>query len=119
MLDLTYLMEIKKDTYRSDFDEIQFTISLILDLIRLIAYDIEGAQGGGDDTKMSQAFSKVRGCIGVIVPFERYIDSFNVLFEPFTRKLGIMGESDIFVGTPEMYVGVDKDVIIVAGVRNS
>jgi superfamily I DNA and/or RNA helicase len=34
-------------------------------------------------------------------------------------KLGVTTDDEIFVGTPEMFRGVEKDIIIVAGVRNS
>lgn len=45
--------------------------------------------------------------------------SFRLLLEPFKYKLGITSDDDVFVGTPEMFRGIEKDIIIVAGLRNS
>jgi superfamily I DNA and/or RNA helicase len=49
-----------------------------------------------------------------MVPFERTIEAFNKLLdEPIRKKLGVEREDDIFIGTPDMFRGVEKDVIIV------
>lgn len=69
---------------------------------------------------MQHAFSKIRGFIGVIVPHERCITSFWLLFpEALRHKFGLQCNEDIFVGTPDMFQGVEKEIIIVCGVRNS
>jgi superfamily I DNA and/or RNA helicase len=35
------------------------------------------------------------------------------------RKLGIESDDEIFVGTPDMFRGVEKDILIVVQLRNS
>ncbi len=103
----------------SDFDEIRFCFNLIADLTRVIA-EREGIQASSHDLKMQHAFSKIRGFIGVVVPHERCITSFWMLFpEALRYKFGLECDEDIFVGTPEMFQGVEKEIIIVCGVRNS
>ena len=119
MFDLVYLLELKQECFRSDFDELRFTITLILDLTRVIA-EKEGIKASNDDLKIQHAFSKIRGMIGVVVPSERCIASFNLLLlDQWKQKLGLLSCDDIMVGTPDMFRGVDKEIIIVAGVRNS
>jgi len=69
---------------------------------------------------MRKSFAKLKGRIGVIVPFERSVSAFYRLLEDYIkRKLGIESNDEIFVGTPDMFRGVEKDIIIVAQLRNS
>ncbi len=73
-----------------------------------------------DTLKMQKAFSRLRNKIGVIVPFERCIRIFNNYFDAGVKKrLGITCDDEVFVGTPDMFRGVEKDIIIVAPLRNS
>jgi hypothetical protein len=67
---------------------------------------------------MSYAFDKVKKQIGIIVPFERCIQSFRMIFDSYKSKLGAT-DDDIFVGTVDMFRGVDKEIIIVTNLRNS
>ena len=53
------------------------------------------------------------------MPFERCITSFKLLLEPYEKKLGICDNDDIFIGTPDMFRGVEKEIIIVTSLRNS
>ena len=41
IFDLVYLLELKQKSFKSDFDELQFTVQIIMDLTRLIS-DHEG-----------------------------------------------------------------------------
>eukprot|EP00347_Sterkiella_histriomuscorum_P020454 403337744 len=124
LFDLTYLLELKQSSFKSDFDEINFTISLIGDLTRLVS-EIEGIRATRDDDRMQHSFSKLRGHIGIVVPHERCIDSFKLFFKNLEKKLGISSEEgdcnngDVYVGTPQMFRGVEKHIIIVCGLRNS
>lgn len=114
--DLLYLKEFKQDTYKSDFDELQFALSLILDVTRALA-EREPALASlhSDHLRMQKAFLKLKGRIGVMVPFERSIAPFHTLFDSLMRKkLGVQSDDEIFVGTPEMFRGVEKDIVIVA-----
>jgi len=89
MFDLVYLLELKQECFRSDFDELRFAITLILDLTRVIA-EKEGIKASNDDLKIQHAFSKIRGMIGIAVPSERCISSFNILLlEQWKQKLGL------------------------------
>lgn len=121
-MDLLYLKEFKQDVFRSDFDEFTFTMFMLLDVTRQLAERDEGLkQLQSDRVKMNRAFGgSLRSKIGIIVPFERSVQAFNQLFDDAMRaKLGIISEDEIFVGTPDMFRGVDKDIIIITGVRNS
>jgi hypothetical protein len=121
VFDLLYLKDFKQETFKSDFDELQFTISLILDVTRALAERETALAGLHNDTiKMSKAFLKLKDRIGIIVPFERCIRAFWTLFDEERRKkLGIQSEDEIFVGTPDMFRGVEKELIIISSVRNS
>lgn len=118
VFDLVYLLELKQSSFKSDFDEINFTINLIADLTRLVS-ELEGIRTGNDDERMQHAFSKLRGNIGVVVPHERSLESFKLFQKNVEYKLGIQDENDIYVGTPQMFRGVEKHIIIVCGLRNS
>ena len=39
--------------------------------------------------------------------------------QEFKRKIGIDCEDDIFIGTPDMFRGVEKDIVILSSLRNS
>lgn len=67
---------------------------------------------------MQHSFSKIKNCIGIVVPFERCIGSFRVLFEPMKAKIGA-NDDNIFIGTADMFRGVEKEIIIVSNLRNS
>lgn len=122
VFDLIYLKELKQDTFRSDFDELQFTIALILDVTRTVAdKDPTLSMISSDTIKMQKAFLKLRNKIGIVVPFARSVDAFKKLFDDgFKNKLGITNlEDEVFVGTPDMFRGVEKDIVILSMVRNS
>lgn len=69
---------------------------------------------------MTKAFLRLKSRIGVIVPFERSIEAFKRLLDDLIRKkLGVQSDDEIFVGTPNMFRGVEKDIIIIAQLRNS
>ena len=121
VFDLIYLREFKQETFRSDFDEITFTVYMIMDVTRALAEKDESLrQLQSDNLKMSKAFAKIKNKIGVIVPFERMIQAFKQLFDETNRKkLGVTSDDEIFVGTPDMFRGVEKDIIILTSVRNS
>lgn len=51
MFDLVYLLELKQDSFKSDFDELRFTVSLILDLTRCIS-EKEGMKAASDDNRI-------------------------------------------------------------------
>ena len=69
---------------------------------------------------MTRAFDNLKNKVGIMVPFQRCIDAFrNLCEEPLKRKMSITCEDDIFIGTPDMFRGVEKDIIIVAELRNS
>ena len=57
IFDLLYLKEFKQETFRSDFDELSFTINLLMDVTRNIA-EREPALASvtNDHIKMSKAF---------------------------------------------------------------
>ena len=121
VFDLVYLKEFKQNTFKSDFDELHFTISLIMDVTRCLAEREPAlAELHNDNLKMSKAFLKLKNRVGVIVPFERCIKVFKTLFdEQIKKKLGIQSDDEVFVGTPDMFRGVEKDIIIVSTLRNS
>lgn len=121
VFDLYYLKEFKQDTFRSDFDELTFALSLILDVTRVLAEkDTLLTHIKSDALKMQKAFSKIKGRIGIMVPFERSIETFQRLFDSgIRRKLGVTSEDEVFVGTPDMFRGVEKDIVIVTQLRNS
>lgn len=78
IFDLPYLREYKKETFRSDFDELQMTISIIFDVTRALAErdaTLDSIQN--DSQKMTKAFSYLKNRIGIIVPFERGIAAFR------------------------------------------
>jgi hypothetical protein len=77
-MDLLYLKEFKQEVFRSDFDELTFTISLIMDITRGIADRDESLrQIHNDKLKMSKAFGSLKSKVGIIVPFERTVQAFN------------------------------------------
>lgn len=56
----------------------------------------------------------------MIVPHERCIESFKLFFKNLEHKLGIQyPDGDVYVGTPQMFRGVEKHIVIVCGLRNS
>ncbi|CDW88819.1 splicing endonuclease positive effector [Stylonychia lemnae] len=118
MFDLQYLKELKQESFRSDFDEINFTTHLIGDLTKVVS-EVEGVDASSYEVRNQHAFSKIKRSIGVIVPFERLIPTFKILFEPVKQRLGLDKEDDIFIGTTEMFRGVEKEIIIVTSLRNS
>ena len=121
VFDLPYLKEFKKETFRSDFDELQFAISILFDVTRAIAERDPALAGLSNDSfKMTKAFNYLKNRIGIMVPFERSIASFRQLSDDtLKRKMGIESPDEVFVGTPDMFRGVEKDIIIVAQLRNS
>lgn len=69
---------------------------------------------------MCKAFAGLRNRIGIMVPFQSSIQTFSQLAsEVMKRKLGIECDDEIFVGTPDMFRGVEKDILIVVQLRNS
>ena len=121
VFDLLYLKEFKYDTFKSDFDELTFTLSVLFDVTRVMAdKDPTLASIKVDNKRMTAAFGNLKSRVGIMVPFERSIAAFRELCEePLKRKMGIDCEDDIFIGTPDMFRGVEKDIIIVAQLRNS
>ena len=77
--DLLYLKEFKSEFHRSDLDEVNFAFSLILDVTRLIANN-ENFRGS-DTERMSKAFDFMRGKIGIIVPFPKFVVAYNMAFK--------------------------------------
>jgi len=121
VFDLPYLKELKRETFRSDYDELQFAISILFDVTRAIAERDPSLQSlTNDSLKMTRAFSYLKNRIGIMVPFGRCIDAFRQLSdECLKRKMKIDTADELFVGTPDMFRGVEKDIIIVAQLRNS
>jgi hypothetical protein len=121
VFDLVYLKELKQDTFRSDFDELSFALNLLFDITRIIVdKDPALSSLNSDSMKMTRAFSSLKNRVGIMVPFERCIEAFRELCEePLKRKMGIECEDDIFIGTPDMFRGVEKDIVILSSLRNS
>lgn len=121
VFDLPYLKEFKRETFRSDFDELQFAISILFDVTRAIAErDPSLATLTNDSLKMTRAFTYLKNRIGIMVPYERCIDAFRQLSDDtLKRKMHIESSDEVFVGTPDMFRGVEKDIIIIAQLRNS
>ncbi len=94
---------------------------MIFDVTRAMA-DRDSSLAGNDTLKMTRSFARCfKNRLGVIVPFQRCIEAFRSLAEEgLRRKLGVeCPEDEVFVGTPEMFRGVEKDIIIVTHLRNS
>jgi AAA domain len=121
VFDLLYLKEFKQETFRSDFDELQFALSILFDITRIISEKDPALSGLNNDTlKMTRAFASLKNRVGIMVPFTRSIEAFRQLCEePLKRKMSIDCEDEIFIGTPDMFRGVEKDIIIVTHLRNS
>jgi hypothetical protein len=121
VFDLVYLKELKQETFKSDFDELSFALNLLFDITRIIVdKDPALSSLNNDSVKMTRAFSSLKNRVGIMVPFERCIDTFKELCEePLKRKMGIDCEDDIFIGTPDMFRGVEKDIVILSSLRNS
>jgi len=89
VFDLPYLKELKRDTFRSDFDELQFAIALLFDVTRSIA-DKDPTTIHNDNLKMTRAFTCLKNRVGVMVPSERLIKVFRELSEEaFRRKMSL------------------------------
>jgi superfamily I DNA and/or RNA helicase len=121
VFDLLYLKEFKQDTFKSDFDELSFTLSVLFDVTRAMAEKDPALSAlKNDNAKMTRSFTNLKNRVGIMVPFERSIEAFRELCEePLKRKMGIDCEDEIFIGTPDMFRGVEKDIVIVAQLRNS
>lgn len=80
--DLLYLKEFKQVTYKSDFDELQFVVQLILDLTKIIGErEPSLSQLFNENLRGQRAFQRLRNKLGVIVPFERCIRIFHTYFD--------------------------------------
>lgn len=79
LFDLVYLLELKQSSFKSDFDEISFTVNMLYDLTRLVS-DIEFyGRGMSDNARMQSSFCLLKGHIGIVVPHERCIESFKLI----------------------------------------
>lgn len=116
--DHTYLKEFKEQVFNSDYDEVKFAMFLILDLTRLLVEN-ESMSGRSDNEKMTLAFSFLKGKIGIIIPFRNYIVAYHKLLCEALKARVNADENDILIGTPDMFRGVEKDLIIVSTLRNS
>ena len=70
---------------------------------------------------MNDAFRMLKNNIGIITPTEDYRIAFQSLFTD-TKALDSMiaaSQDDFMIGTPDMYRGVHKDLIILAPMKNS
>lgn len=68
---------------------------------------------------MSEAFKLIKGKIGIIVPFPKFIEAYKkIIFDVISTKLNAK-EEDIMIGTPDMFRGVEKELIIISTLRNS
>jgi superfamily I DNA and/or RNA helicase len=68
---------------------------------------------------MATAFQSLKGRIGIIVPFSRYIGMYYKLFSDMVKPKLNADDRDIMIGTPDMFRGIQRDLIIVSSLRNS
>lgn len=61
----------------------------------------------------------MKGQLGVIVPTQHYIDAFNQLMPNFFSQRLNASSEDLVIGTPDMFRGISKELIIIAPLRNS
>ncbi len=78
VFDLVYLKELKQETFKSDYDELSFALSLLFDITRtIVEKDPTLSALNNDNAKMTRAFASLKNRVGIMVPFERCIEAFR------------------------------------------
>ena len=119
--DLSFLRELdEQNSSDFDFEEISFTYNLLLDVTRIVGDRIKFySQIANDTERMKEVFKTIKGNLGIIVPTANYIEAFKKLVPAsFVNKLGACCE-DLDIGTPDMFRGRSKELVIVAPIRSS